>query len=68
MIIPPLGLGMSFPLPALLLAVAAAAGLVAAGRAARRGRGRRSLLSPAMFCLLALALVLAARDMWSLGR
>lgn len=65
MIVPPLGLGMALPLPSLLLAFAGVLGLMFAARARRRTR--RPLLNPAMFCLLALALILAAREMWSLS-
>lgn len=67
MIVPPLGLGTALPLVPLLLAFACVLGLMIIGRAALRGRGRRRLIMPAMFCLLALALMLGAREMWSLS-
>lgn len=67
MIIPPLGLGTALTLPSLILAFVGVAGLLVAGRAALRGRGRRGLMAPAAFCLSALALIIAAREMWSLG-
>ncbi|WP_019176580.1 hypothetical protein [Methanomassiliicoccus luminyensis] len=62
MIVPPLGL--ELPFPALMLSIACVVGLLLVGTAAARGRGR-GYAAPMVFCFLALALILAAREMLS---
>jgi hypothetical protein len=57
-IVPPLGFGLSFLLPSLIVCLVCLIGVLVLGAAA--SRRRRRLIVPAMFSLLALTLIMFA--------
>jgi hypothetical protein len=57
-IVPPLGFGLTFLLPSLVVCLVCLSGVLLLSAAAR-GR-RRRLMAPAMYSLLSLAVILAA--------
>lgn len=61
-IVPPLGLGPSFMVPALAVCLACLFGLMALGM---MSRGSLRNMAPAGFCLLALTVILWAMALWN---